>query len=172
MPRQKKSFTADFKLFFIRGLAILLPSVLTLWIVWQAYLFVDRQVAEPINRGIRQAILWVIPRTFPDTKLPPWFGVPDEQVHQFRTSLEQQASPEARAKLKLSDASLRAELRATQFKQFWDSQWYFRFIGLLAAVTLIYLAGRVLGGFLGRRAYQSVERLLTKVPVIKQVYRT
>ncbi len=45
-PREKTTFASDFRRFFVRGLAILLPSVLTLWIVWQAYLFLDRQVAE------------------------------------------------------------------------------------------------------------------------------
>ena len=38
---------------FLRGLAVLLPSVLTLWLIVKAYQFIDSAIAEPINRGIR-----------------------------------------------------------------------------------------------------------------------
>ena len=51
-----RSFAADFKLFFLRGLVVVLPSVLTLWIVVKAYQFVDSTIAEPINHGIRLAM--------------------------------------------------------------------------------------------------------------------
>ena len=169
-PREKTSFGADFRRFFVPGLAILLPSVLTLWIVWQAYLFLERQVAEPINRGIRQGVLWVIPQTVSDRKLPDWFVVTDEEVQEYRALLRQQATPEAQVKYKRSDAFLREELQAITFKQYWDAHWYFRFIGLVVAITLIYLAGRMLGGFIGRTAYARLERLLTRIPVFKQVY--
>lgn len=169
-PKGRTTFASDFRRFFVRGLAILLPSVLTLWIVWQAYLFVDRQVAEPINRGIRQAVVWVIPRTVPDRSLPPWFLVSDDQERTFRLSVATQGVLESQTLLRMSPAELKAELRARQFKQFWDAHWYFRFIGLIAAVTLIYLAGVILGGYLGRRLYVHFERVMTRVPVIKQVY--
>lgn len=166
----KTTFGSDFRRFFVRGLAILLPSVLTLWIVWQAYLFLERQVAEPINRGIRQVILLVIPEVFSDSKLPAWFVVTDEQVKEFRGDLKMQGTMEARMLLEQSDATLKAELQASKFKRFWDAHWYFRFIGLFVAVTLIYLAGRTLGGFIGRSVYARLESLLKRIPVVKQVY--
>ncbi len=52
-----RTFSADFKRFFLRGLVVLLPTVLTLWIVVKAYQFVDNQIAEPINRGLRLAVV-------------------------------------------------------------------------------------------------------------------
>lgn len=168
--REQTTFAADFKRFFIRGLAILLPSVLTLWIVWQAYLFVERQVAEPINSGIRRVVLWTIPRTVNDNKLPSWFVVTDAQLEEFRSLLRRQGTLDSQSLLQLSDNRLREELRAVKFKRFWDAHWYFRFIGLFVAVTLIYLAGRMLGGFIGRKVYARLEQLLTRIPVIKQVY--
>ena len=53
----ERTFTGDFRRFFLRGLVVLLPSVLTLWIVVKAYQFVDNAIAEPINRGVRIAML-------------------------------------------------------------------------------------------------------------------
>ena len=48
-----RTFRADFKRFFVRGLVVLLPSVLTLWIMVKAYQFVDVNIADPVNAGIR-----------------------------------------------------------------------------------------------------------------------
>jgi uncharacterized membrane protein len=44
------------------------------------------------------------------------------------------------------------------------------FIGLVVAILAVYIAGRLLGGFLGRRIQGRVESLLTSIPVIKQIY--
>ena len=57
MTDQSRTFSGDFKRFFLRGLVVVLPSILTLWIVVKAYQFVDTSVAEPINRGIRVALV-------------------------------------------------------------------------------------------------------------------
>lgn len=54
--QSERTFSSDFRRFFLRGLVILLPSVLTLWIVVKAYQFVDTAIAEPINRGVRVAM--------------------------------------------------------------------------------------------------------------------
>ena len=52
-----RTFSADFKRFFLRGLVVLLPTVLTLWIVVKAYQFVDHQIAKPINAGLQLAVV-------------------------------------------------------------------------------------------------------------------
>ena len=44
------------------------------------------------------------------------------------------------------------------------------FIGIIVAILAVYIAGRLLGGFLGRRIQGRLERLLTSIPLIKQIY--
>ncbi|MBL0921836.1 MAG: DUF502 domain-containing protein [Phycisphaerales bacterium] len=162
--KQKRTFGADFRLFFLRGLAILLPSVLTIWLLVAAYGFVQRTVAEPINRGLRQAVIQIAPRTVAPDRLPDWFSVPDNKVDAAR--LER-----ARLGLRpLPDTLLRAQIRERNFADWWNSHWYLRNIGLLVAIVLFYLAGILLGGFLGRQMYGRVERFITRLPLIKQVY--
>lgn len=170
MSRPGKTFGGDFRRFFLRGLAILLPSVLTLWIVVAAYLFIEGRVAEPINSGIRRAVLWVVPRTMGDSALPEWFVVTPEEIAQFRVMLEQQGTLEAKAQSRLSNAALEANIRASALRRFWDDHWYFRFIGLVVAITLIYLAGVLLGGLLGGAFYDALERLLMRVPLVRAIY--
>lgn len=169
MASQDRTFWADFKRFFLRGLAILLPSVLTIWIVVQLYLFVDRQVASPINAGIRAGVVWVMPR-LPDRLQPSWFQVTERELAEFRATQHQQGTPEARARGRLTDPELRSEMRRQELARFWESQWYLRFLGLLVAIVLFYLAGVIFGGLFGRALYTHLERLITRIPIIKQVY--
>ena len=70
MKEQKKSRP------FLRGLAVLLPSVLTLWLLVKAYQFIDSAIAEPINRGIRAAFIEISSKATP---IAQQFGVMPSQ---------------------------------------------------------------------------------------------
>ncbi len=69
----------------------------------------------------------------------------------------------------------KTEARANAFKRIWNQYtflgWaYLDTIGLLIAVILVYLAGRLLGSFLGKRLYNAAENMLTGIPGFKQIY--
>lgn len=159
-----RTFSGDFKRFFLRGLTILLPSVLTLWLLWAAFQFVQRNVAEPINSGIRQGLVVVVPRVLPDSELPEWFSVPADKLAAAR---EQRR---AEGQLSVGEEGLRKQIRAQNLRQYWNDRWYLRLIGLVVAIVLFYVAGIALGGFLGRRIYTRLEASFTRLPVFKQVY--
>ncbi len=159
-----RTFSGDFKRFFLRGLTILLPSVLTLWLLWAAFQFVQRNVAEPINSGVRQGLLLVAPRVLPASELPDWFSVPSEKL---KTAADQR---KAEGQPTVSEDALRRHIRAQNLRQYWNDRWYLRLIGLAVAIILFYLTGLVLGGFFGRRIYTRVEGWVTRLPVFKQVY--
>ncbi len=46
-----------FRRFFFRGLGILLPTALTIWLVVIAYQFVHDYIGKPINEGVKQGII-------------------------------------------------------------------------------------------------------------------
>ena len=156
------SFSADFRRFFGRGLGILLPTILTLWILWQAFSFVYTNVAEPINRATRTAVLWVVPKVFEEESLPGWFRIADEELLQERATGTVRPNP--------SDAALRKDLRRRYLRQFWVEHPYLNFTGFFIAILLIYLAGVLLGNFFGRQLYHRLERLIARIPGFKQVY--
>lgn len=56
-PPAKSKPKASFRKFMLRGMATLLPAVLTLWLLVIAYGFIRDKIAEPINWGIQQAII-------------------------------------------------------------------------------------------------------------------
>lgn len=156
------SFTSDFKRFFSRGLAVLLPTAVTLWLLVQAFGFVYNNVAQPINRATRFAVVWVVPQVWDEDKLPGWFQVTDEQLAEIRVAREIRES--------VADESLRLDLRREYLAQFWSDHRYLNLTGLGIAIMLIYLAGVLLGNFMGKSVYARLENLITRIPGFKQVY--
>ncbi|GJM18259.1 MAG: hypothetical protein DHS20C14_04720 [Phycisphaeraceae bacterium] len=161
MPQ--RTFTSDFKRFFGRGLAILLPSIVTLWLLWQAFAFVFTNVALPINRVIRLTVIEVV-EFVPEPQRPGWYDVTAEQVTARAALRAGQSQPV------LEPAEIEHRLRREQFKTFWEGHWYLEGAGLFIAILLIYLAGLLLSNFVGRQVYTRVEKLIARIPGFKQVY--
>lgn len=156
-----RTFSADFKRFFLRGLVILLPTVLTLWIMVKAYQFVDNSIAEPLNRGLRLTISKTVPFWKP---LQVWFDPSPETVWAEFPELDPQGE-------KPDDFdTVKARLRTENIKLWWDEHWYMDLIGIVVAIIGVYIAGRLLGGFFGRQIYRKIESVITTLPVFKQVY--
>src|SRR5690606_29579168 len=149
------TFTSDFERFFGRGLGVLLPSILTLWILWMAFSFVFTRVAEPINAAIREVVIRAAPQVVAPGKMPPYLVVTEEELEDFRQSPESRRF--RRPGGQIDQQRARAFLLREQFRAEWDSHWYLPGAGLLVAILLIYLAGLLLGGLLGRRLYSKVE---------------
>jgi uncharacterized membrane protein len=159
--RAERTFSSDFKRFFLRGLVILLPSVLTLWIVVKAYQFVDNTIAEPINGWVRVGVIQL------SNAWSPVRNAFDPDAEELQSEILARQAMGAR---NIQPEVLRAELRAATIRREWAEHWYLDFIGLIIAVVAVYVAGRLLGGFVGRQVYRKLERLITRVPVFKQVY--
>ena len=51
--------TKNFRTYFFRGMAALLPTILTIWIFVQCYHFIQDRVSVHINRGLVWLIGWV-----------------------------------------------------------------------------------------------------------------
>ena len=163
MTHEHAPARSNFRRFFFRGLAILLPSVLTIWIIIAAYGFIQTRIAEPINRGVRELVILVTP----------WPPVYESEIEARREIVE--GDREQFAAWQAAGGGrdwLRTDARRSKL---W-SQWWkpYRFpldlIGLVIAIILIYMAGRFLGSFIGARIFARGEELLRRVPLVKQVY--
>ncbi len=53
------SITINFKKYFLRGLAVLLPTILTIWVFFRGYTFIQQSISVHINRGIVRLIVLV-----------------------------------------------------------------------------------------------------------------
>ncbi|MCC7389737.1 MAG: DUF502 domain-containing protein [Phycisphaerales bacterium] len=160
----KRTFMDDFKRFFGRGLGILLPSVLTLWILYQLLMFLNNNIGEPINRGVRIAVSEIAPRLMEEDKLPGWSRVVPAEIAQARADKRFDGVSE------MTDDGIRDLLRREKLRKAWREHWYLRATGLVIAIVVIYFVGRFLGGYLGRQVYDRLEALLARVPGFKQIY--
>lgn len=156
------SFMGDFKRFFGRGLAILLPTIVTLWILWQAFSFVYTNVAEPINRATRMAVIWAVPQIYSAQTTPGWYTISEEEIRQAKTS--------DRFRANTPDALVVRDLRREWLRRYWSDNWWLNLTGFFVAILLIYMAGLLLSNFFGRSLYHRVERLIAAIPGFKQVY--
>jgi uncharacterized membrane protein len=146
---------------FLRGLGVLLPSVLTLWILVAAYQFVDRNIAAPINGLARSALASA--STMPGPLLGRFDPSPDE--------VDARLAEYAAAHRRLPERErLVAELRAAEVASWWSERWYTQLFGLVVALIGVYLVGRLVGGWLGRALLGWLERLLGGVPIVRAIY--
>lgn len=148
---------------FLRGLAVLLPSVLTLWLLVKAYQFIDSAIAEPINSGIRSAFIQ-LSKHFPDLANSLSMGPTSEELL-AAAAAENVSTDNLDAMHELSNT-----LFADSVNLWWTEHPWMNLLGLLVAAIIVYICGRLVGGFLGRSIYRKLEQLLVAVPVISKVY--
>ncbi len=165
-PIPDKKPRSNFNRFFVRGLGILLPTVLTIWLVVMAYNFVDSRIAAPINRGIK--LLWI--------EVTPWPRVFEQQVLDHEADVRN--NPVLRKAYQDAGNSrqwLRKDTRRAELDRWWGririGTWQvLDLAGLIVAVVLIYFAGLLVGSFIGRRIYHRGEELIHRLPLIRRVY--
>ena len=163
MSKKKKSASSDPKRAFLRGLAVLLPSVLTLWLMVKAYQFIDSSIAEPINGGIKMIVVHV-PSYFLDSSEYLAFGPTEEALHAAASENEISLTDERAMR------SLTVELRTDSVNDWWDAHRWMNLLGLIVAAFTVYISGRLVGGWLGRAAYRRIEKVMVAVPVVRKVY--
>jgi uncharacterized membrane protein len=164
MAEQTHTFGSDFRKFFLRGLGILLPSIITIALVFWAYNFLQNNVAAPINASVRGTVRWAAPQLVGVDHLrehAEWYVVTEDELEAARADLRR---PNA------TREQLTPFVRSRSLARVWADRWYLHAIGFVVAVVLVYLAGVFVGNFVGRRIYQRVEGWLVRLPVIKQVY--
>ncbi len=139
----------------------MLPTVLTLWIVVKAYQFVDNAIAAPINGWVRAGVVHGAKTWQPlQIMFDPSDGVIEVEVRRQRDAGIENPNR----------AMIRNDLRKTAIEQWWAARWYMDLIGLMLAIAAVYIVGRLLGGFVGRTFYRNIETILTRFPIVKQVY--
>ncbi len=160
---------SNFRRFFFRGLGILLPTILTIWIVIAVYQFVDQKIASPINTGVREVVLITTQWPEADPKYhkdasDPNLKLPPDETSRFE-------DVDADRKQEWLDRRARRRTLEDWWRQYSIGNWaVLDLIGLLIAAFLIYSVGAFLGSLLGRKMYRRVEEFIRHLPIIKAVY--
>jgi len=145
-------FGHDFKRFFFRGLATILPTLLTIVVLVQCFEFIQDNISVHITRGIIYAAI----HTFDDyPKISESDEIEYRKVHNL-------------AVLSNTDEN-RKDIRQWKLTEQW-TRGPQSLIGFVFAVILVYILGRLLASFVGRKLWKLFEQMVQQVPGFKQVY--
>ena len=173
----------DFRRLFFRGLAALVPTLLTIALLVWAYRLLNDNVGVHINRALLALLsTWVSPQpatSLVDVEVDPLkYGTPinewDEQTGR-RLTIEHKIinqsilGADARG---VDEADLQRAERERD-KALWEIafvKWKLHLVGFLIAIVLVYYIGLFLASFLGRTSWRMVEGLLCRIPLIRAIY--
>jgi uncharacterized membrane protein len=181
LSNDAKPSGSKFRKFFLRGLGIVLPTILTIWILTFAYRFLSQNIAEPINQGLR----WAVVQS----------GWPHPQPRDYLTA-ERSLTPRHEAEWSLLEEKFKAQFRdawtpalrddyrrefvapyarRVALESMWASirigNWrVLDLLGLIIAIIGIYMLGALLGGFIGGSIVRRLEKLIHRMPLIRSVY--
>jgi len=145
-------FWSDFKQFFVRGLATLLPTVLTIVLLVKCFEFIQENISKHIIRG---AIYVVVLST---DEYPAIDADAEFEYKKEHELLGRETTP-----------ALAVEIRRWKLERQW-TRGPQSLVGFGIAVMLVYILGRLLASFLGRRLWHGFESTVQAVPGFKQIY--
>ncbi|MEM6332511.1 MAG: DUF502 domain-containing protein [Planctomycetota bacterium] len=181
-----------FTRFFVRGLAVSLPSILTLALIIYLYNFIQGYVADPINTGIRSAVVnmtaWPPPESrdldtafaeLERSELDEWesrlAGLNEQRQALGLVDFRGDSLVAQRRQWMIDTPAAMRTAQEVALDRYWGTitvlGWrVLDLIGLVVAVVLIYFAGLLLASYVGRKVYERVERGINSVPLIGRVY--
>ena len=159
----RPSFASDFRRFFVRGLATLLPTVLTIVLLVKCFEFVQQNISVHITEGVIRLVVMISDdypkldrqeRTEYATLTKP--GLNDDEIAKYLGDIE-------------GDTKIDREMRLWELRGLWNSG-VRSLVGFALAILVVYIVGRLLASYLGRKLWELFENTVRQIPVLKRVY--
>jgi len=149
-----------YKKWFFKGLAALLPTLVTLVILVYLVAFINDNFGKYIGFGMARGIGWV----WEDFLAPKSDEVTDALKLQGIT--RESAGQDAYQK---KFDQTRTAIRERRLDELGRS-WLMVLLGFFLALIIVTILGLFLASFIGRKLWGSVEQTFTRVPVVRQIY--
>ncbi len=147
--------------YFLRGMAVLLPTILTIWIFVLAYTFIQENISIHINRGVVRFIVFAT---------GPHIQVPDEEIRLYLLKeYEELRGNEAELAMYMKMPDIRRKVAILQLEKIWvDGP---RSIaGFVIAVIAVCILGAVLASVVGRALWRMIEKFILNMPGLRRIY--
>ena len=151
----------NFRGYFFRGLAALLPTILTIWLFVQFYVFVQENVSSRINRGVVKVVVALVD----------WYPqITEEQKKAYAITREPelQANPGALA-VRIKDEDIIKGARIEEAEKYWV-EGPGQVTGFIVAFIAVCVLGAFLASVVGRTLWRMFERALVRMPLVRKVY--
>ena len=149
-----------YKKWFFRGLAALLPTLVTLVILVKLVTFINNDFGKYIGNGITQAVGWA----WPELQVPKPAEV--EEYLKARDITPSRYEKEAYDKEVLKASW---DIREQRLKQLGQS-WIMVLVGFILALLLVTFLGLFLASIIGRKLWQVLEEAISRIPIVRQIY--
>lgn len=150
-----------FKDYFFRGIAVLLPTILTIWVFVQCYQFVQNNISRQINRSLVRGIV-LLTDEYPYPKA--------EDIKSYAISQDESLKADAKRLNEAVDNEKYIDgARIVVAEKYWvDGPG--QVTGFLLALVAVVFVGAILASVVGRALWRKLEELILAFPFIKKVY--
>lgn len=174
----------DFRRFFLRGLAVLVPTLLTFAIVVWAYRLVNDNVGVYITAGLRDLCSWISDEPaaglIDRERDPLRYGTPinewDERGHRLTVEykiVQNYSKLFEDNRLAVETPEVLREAEEAKNAALWQIafiKYKLHLLGFLLGIVLVYFVGFFLASFIGRTSWRAIEGLLFRIPLIRAIY--
>lgn len=168
-------FFDDFRKFFVRGVAAVLPTLLTIAILIWAYQLVDAYIGQYITKGFIAVLAQTAGAPTSSTVNPDVdtirygrrTGELDDKGRWITNEYLIAHHPKHQRSADRPSGSMayRTALWRIAFKKY-----RLGIVGFLLAIALVYFVGFFVASFIGRQALRMVETIQRRVPLVNAVY--
>jgi len=162
---ENMSVTRHFKGYFLHGLAVLLPSILTIWLFVWAYTFVQEKISVYINRGLVRIIALVGQEGV---------EISEQQVKTYLLNIKPELSDnEGELEIHLRRPEIWRKARIEQLEQTLAKTWIDgpgSIAGFLIALVAVCVLGALLASYVGKRLWRSIETFILNIPLLRKVF--
>ena len=150
---KKNGFVSYFRQFFLRGLATLLPTILTIVLLVKCFEFIQTNISVHITKGVCWVVIQTV-KSYPE--------ITPEEIDEYLT--QQHLSKE-----RVDDPEIQETVRWQKMAAAW-THGPKSLVGFALAIILVYILGRLLASYLGRKFWETFEFTVGRIPGFKQIY--
>ncbi len=172
----------EFKRFFLRGLAAVLPTLLTVAVFLWAYNLIDQYMGQHITTAMLNIMTLTGP---PDEKvvdriedslrygrpIDEWLG-PEAGDDAGRQVTEEYKVIHSKALQSQREVVRKRALRR-RAEALWEiafAKYKLNLVGFVIAIIVVYFVGLFLASFIGRTSLRFVENAATRMPIVRAIY--
>jgi uncharacterized membrane protein len=159
------SVTRRFKSYFLHGLAVLLPSILTIWLFVWGYTFIQEKISVHINRGLVHIIALAANESV---------EISEKEVRAYLLSTKPELSDnEGELQIHLLRPDIRRKVRIEQLKTTLAKTWIDgpgSITGFIVAVVGVCVLGALMASYVGRSLLRTIEKFIMNTPILRNVF--
>ena len=159
------SVTRRFKGYFLHGLAVLLPTILTIWLFVWGYTFIQNNISRHINQGIVKVVAILANERV---------KISDRDIEEYLLEVkpELKGNPQELA-IHMKRPEIQRRTRIKKYEAKLAKTWVDgpgSIAGFIIAVIGVCVLGALFASIVGKRLWKMAENFIMNTPLLRHVY--